>query len=428
MKEETFKFDTLAIHAGQVPDKETGSRAVPIYQTTSYVFESPEQAANRFALKEVGNIYTRMTNPTQDILEKRVAALEGGKAALALASGMSAITIALLTILKQGDEFVSSADLYGGTITLFQHTFRKMGIRTRLVDPSSSANFEDYINDRTKAIYIETLGNPRFKVLDIESIANIAHKNGLPLLVDNTSATPYLCKPFEYGADIVIHSLTKFLGGHGNSIGGIIVDSGNFDWSSSDKFPEFTEPDPSYHGLKYVDSFGDIAYIIKARFQLLRDLGAAISPFNAFLILQGIETLPIRMQRHSDNALKVANFLKKHPLVNWVTYPGLPDSPTFNLAKKYFEHGFGGLLGFGIKGEYEAGIKFIKNVKLLSHLANIGDVRSLVIHPASTTHQQLTKREREMAGVPDDYIRLSVGIEDADDIIADIKQALEKAD
>jgi len=424
---EKYKFDTLALHAGHTPDTDTGSRAVPIYQTTSYVFKDAAQAANLFALKEFGNIYTRIMNPTTDVLEQRVAALEGGVASLAVSSGMAAISLAILNIAQKGDEIVASTDLYGGTVTLFQHTLRKLGIRTRMADPSKPANFEEYINDRTKALYIETLGNPKLQVLDIEAIAGIAHRHGLPLIVDNTSATPYLCRPFEFGADIVIHSLTKYLGGHGTSIGGIIVDSGKFDWAKNGKFPELTEPDPSYHGIKYVESFGALAYIIKARVQLLRDLGAAVSPFNSFLILQGIETLSLRMQRHSSNALAVAKFLKKHPMVNWVNYPGLEDNPAYHLTQKYMNRGASGLIGFGIKGGYNAGIKFIESVKLLSHLANIGDAKSLVIHPASTTHQQLTKEERAMAGVTDDFIRLSIGLEDIDDIIKDIDNALNSA-
>lgn len=422
-----YKFDTLALHAGHTPDTDTGSRAVPIYQTTSYVFKDAAQAANLFALKEFGNIYTRLMNPTTDVLEQRVAALEGGVGALAVSSGMAAISLAIMNIAQKNDEIVASTDLYGGTVTLFQHTLRKLGIRVRMVDPSTPSNFEEYINDRTKAIYIETLGNPKLQVLDIEEIAKIAHKHGLPLLVDNTSATPYLCRPIEFEADIVIHSLTKYLGGHGTSIGGIIVDSGKFDWAQNAKFPELTEPDPSYHGIKYVETFGHLAYIIKARVQLLRDLGAAISPFNSFLILQGIETLSLRMQRHSSNALAVAKFLKNHPMVNWVNYPGLEDNPAYHLTQKYMSRGASGLIGFGIKGGYEAGIKFIESVKLLSHLANIGDAKSLVIHPASTTHQQLTKEERAMAGVTDDFIRLSIGLEDIDDILKDIDNALNSA-
>jgi len=419
-------FDTIALHGGQHPDPTTGARAVPIYQTTSFVFKDTTHAANLFALKEFGNIYTRIMNPTWGVLEERVAALEGGVAALATASGQAAETLAILNIAQAGDQIVSSNSLYGGTYNLFHHTLPKMGIEAAFADPSNPENFRRCITPKTKLIYAETLGNPKNDMLDIEAVAKIAHEAGIPLMIDNTVATPYLCRPFEWGADIIVHSLTKFLGGHGNSIGGIIVDSGKFDWTQG-RFPSLVEPDPSYHNMKFVETFGNLAYMIKVRVQLLRDLGPALSPFNAFLILQGVETLSLRVQRHSDNALKVAQFLEKHPAVTWVNYPGLPSHPTHALAKKYLQHGFGAILGFGIKGGLQAGVKFINAVKLLSHLANLGDAKSLVIHPASTTHQQLSPAEQLETGVTEEYVRLSVGIEDVDDIIADIDQALHAA-
>ncbi len=419
-------FDTIALHGGQHPDPTTGARAVPIYQTTSFVFKDTTHAANLFALKEFGNIYTRIMNPTWGVLEERVAGLEGGVAALATASGQAAETLAILNIAQAGDQIVSSNSLYGGTYNLFHHTLPKMGIEAAFADPSNPENFRGCITPKTKLIYAETLGNPKNDMLDIEAVAKIAHEAGIPLMIDNTVATPYLCRPFEWGADIIVHSLTKFLGGHGNSIGGIIVDSGKFDWTQG-RFPSLVEPDPSYHNMKFVETFGNLAYIIKVRVQLLRDLGPALSPFNAFLILQGVETLSLRVQRHSDNALKVAQFLEKHPAVTWVNYPGLPSHPTHVLAKKYLQHGFGAILGFGIRGGLQAGVKFINAVKLLSHLANLGDAKSLVIHPASTTHQQLSSAEQLETGVTEEYVRLSVGIEDVDDIIADIDQALHAA-
>lgn len=421
-----YKFDTLALHAGQEPDSATGSRAVPIYQTTSYVFNDPEHAADLFALKQFGNIYTRLMNPTWAVLEERVAALEGGIGALVTASGQAAETLAILNIAQSGDHIVSSSSLYGGTYTLLRYTLSKLGIETTFVDSSDPENFRKAITPKTKLFYAETMGNPKLDVLDFEAVAGIAHRAGVPLVIDNTFPSPYLCRPFKWGADIVIHSMTKFLGGHGTSIGGIIVDSGKFDWTNG-KFPGMTEPDPSYHGMKFSEEFGNMAYLVKARVQMLRDLGPALSPFNAFLILQGIETLPLRMQRHSENAMKVAKFLEAHPAVAWVNYPGLSSHPTHGLGRKYLRHGFGALMGFGIKGGMEAGVKFIKAVKLLSHLANIGDAKSLVIHPASTTHQQLTEEERIASGVTQDFIRLSIGIEDAEDIIADIDQALRKS-
>lgn len=416
-------FDTSALHAGQQPDAVTGSRAVPVYQTTSYVFQDTDHAARLFSLSEAGNIYTRIMNPTWDVLEQRVASLEGGIASLALASGQAAEMISIFNIAKAGDEVVASTTLYGGTYTLFRYTLARMGIEVKFVDPSDPQNFARAITPKTRCLYSETIGNPRLNVADIEAISKIAHDAGIPHIVDNTFATPYLCRPIEWGADIVIHSLTKWMGGHGTSIGGIIVDSGKFDWRNG-KFAEFTEPDPSYHGMVFADAFGPAAFIARARVSLLRDLGPAMSPFNAFLILQGIETLSLRMERHCSNALKVAEFLSQHPSVSWVSYPGLPDDPSYEIAGKYLPNGAGGMLGFGIKGGREAGIKFINSVKLLSHLANVGDAKSLVIHPASTTHQQLTEEEQTACGVSPDFVRMSVGIESVEDIIADIDQAL----
>lgn len=419
-----MKFDTITLHGGQEVDSTTNSRAVPIYQTTAYAFDDTQHAADLFGLKQFGNIYTRLMNPTTDVFEKRVAMLEGGVGALATASGMAAITYAILNIAGPGDEIVSSSALYGGTYTLFAHTLKKLGITVKFVDPTDPNNFDLAITEKTRLVYAESLGNPKLNVLDIAKVARIAHKHHIPLIVDNTVPSPYLLRPIEYGADIVVHSATKFLGGHGTSMGGVIVDSGNFDWYGASKFPELTNPDPSYHGAIYTRDFGKLAYIIKARVHLLRDTGAVISPFNSFMILQGIETLPLRMQRHSENALKVANFLKENKNVSWVNYPGLEDHPDFELAKKYMPKGQSAIVGFGIKGGKEAGVKFIDNVKLLSHLANIGDAKSLVIHPASTTHQQLSEEEKISSGVTDDFIRLSIGIEDVEDIIADIDQAL----
>jgi O-acetylhomoserine (thiol)-lyase len=423
------KLDTIALHAGQeAADPTTGARAVPIYQTTSYLFKNTEHAANLFALKEVGNIYTRMMNPTTDVFEKRVAAIEGGTAALAVASGQAAETLSLLSITQNGNEIVAANNLYGGTYQLLHYTFRKLGRVTRFVDSSKPSEFKKAINEKTRAVYAETIGNPKLDVPDFEAIAQIAHDAGIPFVVDNTVGVG-LTRPIEHGADVTIMSATKYIGGHGTSIGGVIVDSGKFKWNSG-KFPEFTEPDKSYHGVKYWDSFGDfqglgnVAFIFKTRVQLLRDLGPALSPFNAFLFLQGLETLPLRQRKHSANALKVANFLEAHPLVSWVNYPGLRSHPSHKLAAKYLKGNYGGLVGFGIKGGLEAGKKFIESVKLLSHLANIGDAKTLVIHPASTTHQQLTREEQAATGVTEDYIRLSIGIEDAEDIIADINQAL----
>lgn len=418
-----MRFDTLALHAGQQPDPTTGSRSVPIYQTTSYVFKSTEHAANLFGLKEEGNIYTRIMNPTVDVFEKRMAALEGGVGALATSSGMAAITLAIMNIASAGDEIISSTNLYGGTHTLFANTLPKYGIKTIFVDPENPEAFKEAITDKAKAIYAEIIGNPKIDVFDIETYAKIAHDHGLPLIIDNTFATPYLCRPFEFGADIVVHSATKFIGGHGTSIGGVIVDSGNFHWDNG-KFPGLVEPDESYHGVSYVRDFGKSAYIVKARVQLMRDMGACISPFNAFLLLQGLETLSLRVQRHCDNAQKVAEYLSKSPYVTWVNYPGLPDNKYHRLAKKYLPKGCGSILTFGIKGGLEAGKRFIENVKLFSHLANVGDAKSLVIHPASTTHQQLTEEEQLSSGVTADMVRLSIGIEDVEDIIEDLDQAL----
>ncbi len=426
------RLETIALHAGQEnPDPATQARAVPIYQTTSYVFKSTEHAANLFALKEFGNIYTRIMNPTTDVFEKRITALEGGTGALGVSSGQAAETLALLAITQVGDEIVSANNLYGGTYQLFHYTFPKLGRKVKFVDSTKPEEIKKAITPKTRAVYAETIGNPKLDVPDFEAIAKIAHNAGVPFVVDNTVGIG-IVKPIEHGADIIVNSATKYIGGHGTSIGGVIVDSGNFKWNNG-KFPEFTEPDPSYHGLKYWDTFGNfpglgnIAFIIKVRVQLLRDIGPALSPFNAFQFLQGLETLPLRVRKHSENAFEIAKFLQKHPLVSWVNYPGLSDNPNNRVASKYLKNYYGGILGFGIKGGYESGKKFINSVKLFSHLANIGDARSLVIHPASTTHQQLTGKEQEETGVTQDYIRLSIGIEDVNDIKEDIDQALKAA-
>jgi O-acetylhomoserine (thiol)-lyase len=417
---------TLSVHAGQTVDPTTGSRSVPIYQTSSYVFENADHAAALFGLQQFGNIYTRLMNPTTDVLEKRVAALEGGAAALATASGQAAETLAILTLASAGDEIVSTTSLYGGTYNLFHYTLPKLGIKVRFVDADDFDGLRKAINDRTRAVYTESLGNPKLDVVDLEKLASIAHEHGLPLIVDNTVPSPVLCNPIQWGADIVIHSATKFLGGHGNSIAGIIVDAGKFDWAKSGRFRDFVEPDPSYHGLSFTGAFANLAFILKARVQGLRDTGACLSPFNAFLVLQGIETLHLRVERHSQNALAVAKFLEKHPAVEWVNYPGLTSSKYHTRAKKYLPHGSSAIVTFGVRGGYEAGKEFINSLELFSLLANIGDSKSLVIHPASTTHQQLTPEEQNSTGVTPNLIRLSVGIEDIADITADLDNALQK--
>ena len=422
-----LKLETLVLHGGQEADPTTGSRAVPIYQTTSYQFKSTEHAANLFGLKEFGNIYTRLMNPTTDVFEKRVALLDGGVGALAVASGQSAITLALLNIAQAGDEIVSADNLYGGTYNLFHYTFARLGIKVKFVKSNDLEATQKAITPKTKAVYAESIGNPKLDVADLEGIAKIAHKNGLPFILDNT-VSPYLLRPIDHGVDIVVYSATKFIGGHGTSLGGLIVDSGKFDWTSG-KFPLIADPDPSYHGINFVEALkplGNIAYIIKARVCLLRDLGPAVSPFNSFLFIQGLETLALRMPRHSENASAVAKFLQNHPKVSWVNYPGLDNSPENERVKKYLPKGAGAILGFGIKGGLEAGKKFIEALELISHLANVGDAKSLAIHPATTTHQQLSAEEQVATGVTADFIRLSIGIEHIDDIIADIDQALRK--
>jgi len=423
-----LKLESIALHGGQEADPTTGSRAVPIYQTTSYQFKDTDHAARLFGLAEFGNIYTRLMNPTTDVLEKRIALLDGGAAALAVASGQSAISLSLLNIAQAGDEIVSADNLYGGTYNLFHHTFKRFGITVKFVKSSDLVAFEKAITSKTKAIYAESIGNPKLDIADIEGLSKIAHKNGIPLIIDNT-VTPYLIRPIDHGADIVVYSATKFIGGHGTSLGGLIVDSGKFDWTNG-KFPLIADPEPSYHGTKFVEALkpiGNIAYIIKARVILLRDLGPALSPFNSFLFLQGLETLHLRMVRHSENALAVAKHLEKHPAVSWVNYPGLDKSPEKAKANKYAPKGAGAIIGFGIKGGAEAGKKFINALELVSHLANVGDAKSLAIHPATTTHQQLSTEEQVATGVTPDFIRLSIGIEHVDDIIADLNQALSKA-
>ncbi len=418
-------FETLALHAGQQVDPATNSRAVPIYQTTSYVFDSAEHAADLFGLRTFGNIYTRIMNPTNDVFEQRVAALEGGVAGLAFASGSSAVTFSILNIAGAGDHVVSANSLYGGTYNLFVHTLPRLGLEIDLVDPVDPENFRRAIKPTTKALYAETVGNPKLDTLDIAAVAAVAHEAGVPLIVDNTMATPYLIRPIDHGADIVVHSATKFIGGHGTSIGGVVVDSGKFDWSQNDKFPGLVEPDASYHGLKFYEALGPLTYAVKLRVSLLRDVGAALSPFNAFLFLQGLETLPLRMERHSTNAAAVAEHLENHEKVAWVSYPGLCSHRSCEVAQQYHHRGlYGAIVGFGIKGGREAGRRFVESTKLFSHLANIGDAKSLCIHPATTTHSQLEPEEQHLAGVTDDFVRLSVGIESLDDIIADIDQAL----
>jgi O-acetylhomoserine (thiol)-lyase len=428
----SYRIETIALHAGQeTPDPATGARAVPIYQTTSYVFRSSDHAANLFALKELGNIYTRLMNPTTDVFERRVAAIEGGSGALAVASGQSAITFSLLNITRVGDNIVSANNLYGGTYELFHYTFPKLGRTVKFVDSQNLDAFKKAIDTHTRAIYAETVGNPKLDIPDFEALAKIAHDAGIPLVVDNTVGVG-IVRPLDYGVDVLATSATKYIGGHGTSIGGIIVDGGKFKWNNG-KFPEFTDPDPSYHGLVYWDTFkdfaglGNVAFVFKARVQWLRDVGASLSPFNAFLFLQGLETLPLRQQKHSANALEVARFLTKHPLVSWVNYPGLENSPNHKIAEKYLKGQYGGLIGFGIKGGLEPAKKFTQSVKLFSHLANIGDAKSLVIHPASTTHAQLTAEEQKETGVTPDYIRLSIGLENVEDIKQDIDQALKQA-
>ncbi len=426
------RFDTLAIHAGQSPDPTTGSRAVPIHQTVAYNFRDTQHASDLFALKEFGNIYSRIMNPTNDVLEQRIAALEGGTAALATASGHSAEVIALLNIAEAGDSIVSSTSLYGGTWNIFLHTFRKLGIEVRFVETTDTEGFAAASDETTRAWYVETIGNPRLDVPDLAGLADAGRALGIPLVVDNTFATPYLCRPIEHGAAVVVQSLTKWIGGHGTSIGGILVDGGNFDWGTG-RHPGLSEPDPSYHGLNYWDVFGDfpglgnVAFAIKARVQLQRDLGASLAPFNAQQFILGVETLSLRVQRHSDNALAVARYLVDHPKVAWVTYPGLDDHPTKANADRYLVNGYGGVVAFGVKGGLESGSKLIESVELFSHLANVGDAKSLIIHPASTTHSQLSGDELERAGIGEDFVRLSVGIEDIEDIIADLDQALERA-
>lgn len=421
----------MSVHAGQVVDPATGSRTVPIYQTTSYVFRDTEQAANLFGVKELGNIYTRIMNPTNDVFEKRVAALEGGTGGLAHASGQAAITNAILNICRSGDHIVSASQLYGGTYSLFQFTLSKLGIEVTFVDGDDPDNFRKALKPNTKLFYGETIGNPQLNIFPVEEVAKVAQEAQIPLILDNTVLTPILHRPIEWGANVVVHSATKYIGGHGNSIAGVVVDGGNFDWSSG-KFPEFTDPDPSYHGLKFWEAFKafppvgnvNVAYIFKMRLQYLRDMGAALSPSNAFLLLQGLETLHLRMERHCENAMKLAEYLENHDKVSWVAYPGLKSSPYRDLANKYCGGKYGALVGFGVKGGMEAGKKFIESLKLFSHLANLGDAKSLAIHPASTTHSQLTEEELKRSGVGQDYIRLSIGIEDFEDIEADVEQAL----
>ncbi|MCS6773618.1 MAG: O-acetylhomoserine aminocarboxypropyltransferase [Anaerolineae bacterium] len=426
MSDRVFGFNTRALHAGQRPDPATGARAMPIYQTTSFVFDDTDHAASLFALQRFGNIYTRIMNPTTAAFEERMAALEGGRGALATASGQAAQFIALFTLLQEGDEIVAANTLYGGTYTQFDISFRKMGIHTTFVDPSDPDNFRRAITPRTKVIYGEVIGNPVINVLDIEAVAKIAHEHGLPLIVDNTFATPYLCRPIEHGADIVVHSATKFIGGHGTSIGGVIVDSGRFDWGNGN-FPAMTEPSKGYHGVRFWETFGDFAFIMKARVESLRDMGPALSPFNAFLFLQGLETLGVRMERHVQNAMAIATHLAEHPAVAWVNYPSLPGSRYYNLAQKYLPRGAGAVFTFGVKGGFEAARTFIESLELFSHLANVGDAKSLVIHPASTTHAQLSEEEQCAAGITPDMIRLSIGLEDVEDLIWDLDQALEKS-
>ncbi|WP_423244872.1 O-acetylhomoserine aminocarboxypropyltransferase/cysteine synthase family protein [Eubacterium limosum] len=422
--DKNLKFETLQLHAGQTPDPVTHSVAVPIYQTTSYAFDSTEHAENLFGLKENGNIYTRIMNPTSDVLEKRMAALEGGVGALAVASGSAAITLTMMTIAQAGDEIVAASTLYGGTFNLFDATLPKFGIKTTFVDPDDPANFEAAVNENTKAIYIESLGNPSINIVDVEAVAKIAHDHKIPLIIDNTFATPYLFRALDFGADIVVYSATKFIGGHGTTIGGVIVDGGTFDWAGSGKFPEFTEPDESYHGIVYTRDAGEAAFITKARVQMLRDTGACISPFNSFLLLQGLETLSLRLDRHVENTRMVIDFLSGHSAVTWVNYPDQKDNKYHALAEKYFPRGTGSIFTFGIKGGIEAARKFIDNIQIFTHLANVADAKSLVIHPATTTHQQLSGDALLAAGITEDMIRVSIGLENADDLIGALDDAL----
>lgn len=423
MADREFGFETLCLHAGQIPDAQTGSRAVPLYQTTSYVFDSAEHAASLFNLQTFGNVYTRLSNPTTAVFEERMAAIEAGRAAVAAASGQAAEMVALLNILEAGDHVVSSARLYGGTYTMLAVNFKKLGIEATLVDPDDPENFRKAIKPNTKAVFSETLGNPAINVIDIAAIGAIAREAGVPFIVDNTAASPYLCQPLLHGADIVVHSATKFIGGHGTSMGGVVVESGKFPWDNG-KFPSMTEPSVGYHGVRFYETFGDFGFTMKARMEVMRVFGPTISPFNSWLLLQGLETLPVRMDRHVANAMAVAKFLRDHPKVSWVNYPGLPESPYHALAKRYLPKGAGSLLAFGIQGGYDAGVKFIEGLTFVSHLANIGDAKSLVIHPASTTHRQLNEEELKKAGVPPDMVRLSIGLESLDDILWDLERAL----
>lgn len=424
---EHMRFDTLLVRGGYKPEESTKAMAVPIYQTTAYAFDDVSHAAKLFSLEEAGNIYTRIMNPTTDVFEKRMAALEGGVGAVAFASGMAAIVAAVQNIVSVGDEIVAAGTLYGGTYNIFNYTLPRLGITTKFINPDDPENFKKAITDKTKLVYIETIGNPGINIIDIEAVANIAHEAGIPLMVDNTFATPYLCRPIEFGADIVVHSATKYIGGNGSAMGGIVVDSGKFDWSTSGKFPCLTEPDESYHGIVYTRDCGEAAYITKLRVQILRDTGACLSPFNAFLLLNGLETLSLRVQRHTDNAMKIAQFLKNHPNVAWVNYPSLPDNPYYELAKRYLPKGVGAIFTFGVKGGKEKGAKVSDALKLFFNVANVADSRSLIIHPASTTHAQLSEADQKIAGVMPDMLRLSIGIEDVADLIEDLDQAL-KAD
>ena len=426
MPDREFGFETLCLHAGQIPDAQTGSRAVPLYQTTSYVFDSADHAASLFNLQTFGNVYTRLSNPTTAVFEERMAAIEGGRAAVATASGQAAEMVAFLNILQAGDHVVSSAKVYGGTHTMLSVNFAKLGIESTLVDPDDPDNFRRALKPNTKAIFSETLGNPAINVVDLAAVAAIAHEAGVPFIVDNTAASPYLCRPFAHGADIVVHSATKFIGGHGTSMGGVVIESGNFPWDNG-KFPAMTEPSAGYHGVRFYETFGDFGYTMKARMEILRVFGPAISPFNAWLMLQGLETLPVRMDRHCANAMRVAQFLESHAKVAWVNYPGLAGNRYHALAKRYMPKGAGSLLSFGIKGGFDAGVKFIEGVQFVSHLANIGDAKSLVIHPASTTHRQLSEADQVKAGVPPDMVRLSIGLESVDDIVWDLERALSGA-